>query len=65
VDDRHLEDIDVQKAFEQCRMVLERSTLREMKTLARELAIAEPGSSRYIELLEKIDTLRNRKSRLF
>lgn len=64
VDDRHLEDIDVQKAFEQCCMALERTTLRELKALARELAITEPGSDRYMELLEKIETLRNRKSRL-
>ncbi len=64
VDDRHLEEIDAQKAFEQCCMVLERSALREMKTLARELAMSEPGSRDYLDLLDKIETLRNRKSRL-
>jgi DNA primase len=65
VDDRHLEEIDVQKAFDQCRLVLERTALREMKALARELASAEPGSDHYFDLLGKIDSLRNRKSRLF
>jgi DNA primase len=65
VDDRHLEDIDAEKAFDQCRLVLERAALREMKALAKELAAAESGSDRYFELLGKIDSLRNRKSRLY
>ncbi len=64
VDDRHLEEIDAEKAFDQCCLVLERAALREMKALARELATAESGSDHYFELLEKIDSLRNRKSRL-
>jgi DNA primase len=64
VDDRHLEDIDAEKAFDQCRLVLERAALREMKALAKELAAAESGSDRYFELLGKMDSLRNRKSRL-
>ena len=64
VDDRHLEEIDAEKAFDQCRLALERAALREMKALARELAAAEAGSDHYFELLGKIDSLRNRKSRL-
>lgn len=64
VDDEHLEDIDAQKAFDQCRSALERIALKEMKALARELAGTEPGSGYYLELLSKIETLRNRKSRL-
>jgi DNA primase len=65
VDDRHLEDIDAKKAFDQCRLALERTALREMKALVRELATEEPGSARYSDLLQKIDALRNMKSRLF
>ncbi|HET6418790.1 MAG TPA: DNA primase [Geobacteraceae bacterium] len=65
VDDSHLEDIDAEKAFRQCRLVLERAALREMKALAKELAAAEPGSDTYNQLLEKIDSLRNRKSCLY
>jgi DNA primase len=64
VDDEHLEDIDAQKAFDQCRFALERIALKEMKALARELAGAEPGSGFYLELLSRIESLRNRKSRL-
>jgi len=65
VDDRHLEDIDANKAFDQCRLALERTALREMKALVRELATEEPGGDRYYDLLQKIDALRNMKSRLF
>ncbi len=64
IDDGHLEDIDAEKAFDQCRLVLERAALREMKDLAKQLHVAEHGSDRYFELLRKIDSLRNRKSRL-
>ncbi len=64
VDDSHLEDIDARKAFDQCRQALERIALKGMKDLARALAVAEPGSESYRELLRKIESLRNRKSRL-
>ncbi len=64
VDDKHLEDIDAQKAFDQCCLALERAALRDMKALARELATVEPGSNEYFQLLGKMDCLRSRKSRL-
>lgn len=65
VDDRHLEGIDAEKAFDQCRLALERTSLQEMKALVRELATEKPGTERYEVLLREIDSLRNMKSRLF
>jgi DNA primase len=64
VDDRHLDEIDVDKAFNQCLIALERAALKDMKALTRELAAAEPGSHRYSELLGEIDSLRSKKSQL-
>ena len=64
VNDAHLQGIDPQKAFEQCCSSLARSPLKDLKELARELARIEPDSVRYQELLEEIETLRNKKSQL-
>jgi DNA primase len=66
VDERHLEEIDPAKAFEQCRQVRERALLKEQdpKALQRELAQLDPDSERYVEILKKLDDLRNRKSQL-
>ena len=64
VDDAHLEGVDPTKAFEQCRQTLERGALKGVKVLARELASLDPESERYRELLDQIDLLRNKKSKL-
>ncbi|WP_298271875.1 DNA primase [Geobacter sp.] len=64
VNDEHLADVDLHKAFEQCCQTLERKSLKGMKELARELAVTDPDSPRYRELLAEIDALRNRKSQL-
>ncbi len=66
VDDGHLEEIDVHKAFEQCRVARERALLKEqdVKALKRELAQLDSDSERYWEILRTLDTLRNRKSQL-
>ena len=64
IDDEHLGDLNTEKAFEECLRALERTPLRRMKELARELAAADPDSSHYRELLAEMDSLRNRKSRL-
>lgn len=64
VNDEHLADVDVHKAFDQCRTALERNSLGGMKELARELAATDPDDPRYGELLAEIDALRNRKSQL-
>lgn len=64
VNDEHLADVDVHKAFDQCRQALERTSLGQVKELAREMAATDPDSPRYRELLAEIDALRNRKSQL-
>jgi DNA primase len=64
VNDAHLEDIDCQKAFDQCCAALERGALKDIKGLARELARTDEGSPRYGELMKEIETLRNIKSQL-
>jgi DNA primase len=53
------------KAFEQCRQTLERGALKGGgKALARELALLDPDSPRYREILLELETLRNKKSKL-
>jgi DNA primase len=64
VDDQHLEEIDADKAFQQCCQSLQRHNVKDVKALARELARLEPDSPRYHELLHEIDVLRNKKSLL-
>ncbi|MBT0663821.1 DNA primase [Geobacter pelophilus] len=64
VNDAQLQGIDPQKAFDQCCASLERSPLKDLKELARELARTEQDSERYLELLKEIETLRNKKSQL-
>jgi DNA primase len=66
VADGHLEEIDVNKAFEQCRLTRERALLKEQdaKALRRELAQLDSDSERYWEILRTLDTLRNKKSQL-
>lgn len=65
VDDRHLAEIeDAQRAFDQCRLALERNSLKGLKELTRELARTDPDSPRYREILEQMETLRNKKSQL-
>lgn len=66
VNDVHLDEIDVSKAFEQCRLTRERSLLKEQdgKALQRELAQLDSDSERYWEILRMLETLRNKKSQL-
>jgi DNA primase len=66
INDGHLEEIDANKAFEQCRQALERAALQEMdgRALRRELAKLDSDSERYWEILKILDTLRNKKSQL-
>ena len=66
VSDVHLDDIDVEKAFEQCRLTRERTLLKEQdaKALKRELSQLDSDSERYWEVLRQLDSLRNRKSQL-
>jgi DNA primase len=64
VDERHLEDIDPLKAFEECRQSSEKASLSSAKALRLELARLDVESPRYLEILKELDELRNRKSRL-
>jgi len=60
----HLEEMDVRKAFDQCRRTLDRIALLQIKELGLKLAQAEPESDSYHELLKRIDSLRAKKSLL-
>jgi DNA primase len=64
IDEDHLEQMDVAKAFEQCKKAIERVSLREMKTLTVRLAQTEPDSDEHIWILNRLDFLRTRKSQL-
>jgi DNA primase len=66
VNDVHLDEIDVSKAFEQCRLTRERLMLKEQdgKALQRELSQLDSDSERYWEILRVLETLRNKKSLL-
>lgn len=64
IDDAHLEGVNPLKMFEDLRTSRERQALRAISDLKKELVREEPGSIRYRELLEEIDTLRNKKSQL-
>lgn len=64
IDEGRLDDIDVEKAFAQCRDAVQKGELKDMKALVRQLAALDPESAEYSELLLKIDHLRNRKSQL-
>ena len=64
IHDEHLEGINALKMFDELRTSREKQSLSAIGELKRELAGADPESSRYRELLEHIDTLRSRKSQL-
>lgn len=64
ISEEHLEDMDVRKAFDQCRRTLDRIALLQIKELGLKLAQADPESASYHELLRRIDSLRAKKSLL-
>jgi DNA primase len=66
VDERHLEEIDPAKAFEECRQTRERTLLKEQdqKALQRELAQLDSDSERYWEIMRTLNALRKKKSQL-
>jgi DNA primase len=66
INDTHLEEIDVQKAFEQCRLTRERALLKEQnpKALRQELEGLDSDSERYWEIMGILEALRNKKSQL-
>jgi len=66
MNDDHLEEIDADKAFEQCRISRNRARLKanDARELKLELARLDSDSERYWEILKELDVLRNRKSQL-
>lgn len=64
VRDEHLEGINALKMFDELRNSREKQSLRLIGELKKELLREDPGTSRYQELLEQIDALRNKKSQL-
>lgn len=66
MDDSHLHDIDPYRALTDLRKTLERKALTGMdaKSLRRELQTVAADSPRYMEILETLNDLRNRKSQL-
>jgi DNA primase len=64
ISEEHLEEMDVSKAFDQCRRTLDRIALQQIKELGLKLAQADPESDSYDELLRRIDSLRAKKSLL-
>jgi DNA primase len=66
MDDSHLHDINPFKALDDLRRNLERKALTGMdaKSLRKELQTVSADSPRYMEILETLNDLRNRKSQL-
>lgn len=66
MDDSHLHDINPYKALDDLRKTLERKALTGMdaKSLRKELQTLSADSPRYMEILETLNDLRNRKSQL-
>lgn len=65
ISDEHLEGIDWREVLDSCQRSSEKSALRlSYKDIATRLALLEPGSEEYAELLQQAELLRSRKSRL-
>ncbi len=64
VEEDHLEEMDVRKAFDQCCQALEKISLKEIRGLRMKLAQTDPDSDEFQVLLKRIDSLRARKSRM-
>lgn len=64
IEEDHLEEMDVRKAFDQCCRTLEKISLKEIRELRMRLAQTDPDSDEFQALLKRIDSLRARKSRM-
>ena len=64
VSDKHLEDIDWRKVFDNCKQSREKRSLSSMRDIAARLAVLDPNSEEYTALLQQADALRTRKSKL-
>lgn len=64
VSDAHLADVDWRVVFENCRKGQEQKEVGSIKEIAARLAVVEPDSKEYADLLRQADSLRSRKSKL-
>jgi DNA primase len=64
VSDGYLADIEWRVVFDQCTRSSEKKQVSSIKDIASRLAVLEPGSEEYNDLLKQADSLRNRKSKL-
>jgi DNA primase len=64
VSDQYLADIEWRAVFDQCTRSSEKKQLSSMKEIAARLAVLDPASEEYSQLLQQADSLRNRKSKL-
>jgi hypothetical protein len=64
VSDGYMADINWREVFNNCQHGREKVALRYIKDIAARLAVLEPDSEEYAELLQQADALRTRKSKL-
>lgn len=64
VSDAHLADIDWRAVLNQCTRSHEKKQLSSIKEIAARLAVVDPASAEYTELLQQAEALRSRKSKL-
>jgi DNA primase len=64
ISDRHLTDIEWRTVLGQCSRSREKKQLASIKDIAARLAVVEPGSEEYGQLLMQADSLRTRKARI-
>ena len=64
VSDAHLADVDWRIVFDNCKKGQEQKEVGSIKEIAARLAVLEPDSKEYADLLRQADSLRSRKSKL-
>lgn len=64
VSDGYLADIEWREVLSQCTRSHEKKQLSSIKEIAARLAVVDPASPEYEELLQQADALRSRKSKL-
>ncbi|MDD2581586.1 MAG: DNA primase [Desulfuromonadaceae bacterium] len=64
VSDSYLAGIEWRSVLDQCTRSHEKKQLASIKDIAARLAVLDPGSAEYTQLLKLADTLRTRKSKL-
>ncbi|HEY3307890.1 MAG TPA: DNA primase [Desulfuromonadaceae bacterium] len=64
VSDSYLADIDWRTVFDNCKQHKEKRSLVSMRDIAAQLAVLDPESKEYAEMLQQADLLRTKKSKL-